>query len=78
MEIIKKLFDKNTNLGRGVRTAFQGLLALITFIYGFLLIPGLYDLLASNDLATVASFATLVGVISYVQNALESIWERVR
>lgn len=77
-DLFVKLFDKNTKLGRGIRTALQVALALMTFLLGFTFIPGLSDLLANNGVITVASFATWTGIISYVQNALEDLWELVK
>lgn len=56
---------------RSFRTALQALVALLTFIAGLIAIPGLADLLILNDLTTAASFATWVGILSYLQNALE-------
>jgi len=71
METIKWLFDKNTRHGRGLRTALQALFGVLTFITGLVAIPGLGALLADNNIVTVTTFATWVGVISYVQNWLE-------
>jgi len=78
MELIKKIFDKNTTRGRAIRTALQGLVALVTFIYGLIIIPGVADVLAANNIATIASFTTWVGIITYVQNKLEDLWELVK
>lgn len=71
METIKWLFDKNTRHGRGLRTALQALFGILTFLVGLVAIPGLGALLADNNIVTVTTFATWVGVISYVQNWLE-------
>ena len=71
METIKWLFDKNTRHGRGLRTALQALFGILTFLVGLVAIPGLGALLADNNIVTVTTFATWVGVISYLQNWLE-------
>lgn len=71
MDTIKWLFDKNTRHGRGLRTALQALFGILTFLVGLVAIPGLGALLADNNIVTVTTFATWVGVISYLQNWLE-------
>lgn len=68
---IKWLFDKNTRRGRGFRTAFQGVLGLMTFLYGILVIPGFGSFLADNNLVTIGTFGIWLGVVSYLQNAFE-------
>lgn len=74
---IKKLFDKNTRHGRGLRTALQALYGVLTFFAGLMLIPGLSDVLAANNIVSVASFATWIGIISYLQNFVEDVIKEI-
>lgn len=78
MDSIKWLFNKNTRHGRGLRTALQALLGVITFVAGILALPGLGDVLAQNNVTTLASFGVWVGFISYAQNFLEDLWKDVQ
>lgn len=73
MNGIKWIFNKETRHGRGIRTGLQFVYALLTFVAGLIIIPGVSELLLENQLVTAASFATLVGVISYLQNLLEDL-----
>lgn len=73
MKSIKWLLDKNTRHGRGIRTALQAFLGVLTFIVGLLAVPGLADVLTANNVVTVSTLAAWVGVISYLQNFLEDL-----
>ena len=73
MEYLKKLFDKNTNHGRAMRSVLQGIVALVTFMIGFLAIPGIGEYLATNEIMTFATFGMWLGVITYIHNTLETL-----
>jgi len=72
MDLLKSFFSANTKRGRAVRTALQAFVALLSFIFGILTIPGLSDTLAQNNLVAVSTFAVWTGVISYLYNAAEA------
>ena len=70
---IKSFFSPKTRRGRAIRTFFQALLGILTFVAGFLMIPGFNDVLASGGVVLQASaIAGWIGVISYLQNAFEA------
>lgn len=71
--MLRRLLDKNTRLGRGIRTALQAFLGVLTFAVGLLTVPGLADVLTANNVVTVSTLAAWVGVISYLQNFLEDM-----
>lgn len=71
---IASFFSSKTRHGRAIRTFLQVLLGLITFASGLLAIPGLLEAFQGSGLAVQAStFATWVGIVSYLQNALEAL-----
>lgn len=76
MNNIKQVFDKNTSHGRAIRTALQAFIAIITFVSGLMAIPGFGGFLADNNVMTLATFGIWIGIVSYIQNALEnfSLW----
>lgn len=74
------MFSTKTRRGRAVRTALQGSVALMTFVTGLLIVPGFEELLNGMGVVSrVGTFGVWIGVISYVQNALEALikylWE---
>lgn len=73
MELLKKIFDKNTDHGRALRTALQGTFAIVTFLAGFLTIPGIGGYLATNNITTLATFGVWLGIVTYAQNAIERL-----
>ena len=73
MNSLKWLVNKNTRHGRGIRTALQAFLGVLTFVVGLISVPGLADVLTANNVVTVSSLAAWVGVISYLQNFLEDM-----
>ena len=79
MNQLKALFSPTTRRGRAVRTALQGIVALSTFLVGILTIPGLQELLDTSGTVSIATFGVWIGVVSYIQNAAESLikylWE---
>lgn len=75
MDTIKSFFSKDTKRGRAVRTALQALIAILSFVLGMLALPGLADTLQSAGIAVQAStLAAWTGIVSYVYNALESLF----
>lgn len=71
---IKSFFSTKTRRGRAVRTALQTFMGIVTFLGGLLTLPGFAELLTDGGIAVQAStFAAWVGVVSYIQNALESL-----
>ena len=75
MELLKSFFSKDTERGRAVRTGIQAALAVLSFLYGFITIPGLGDFLASSGIVTAGTFVTWVGVVSYLYNKLEQFFD---
>lgn len=69
------IFDKNTSHGRALRTGLQAIVGLVSFIFGILTIPGLSNILADNNILSITAFGTWLGIITYIQNALEDILE---
>lgn len=70
---VQKTIDKDTDHGRAIRTAVQVALGIISFIAGILVIPGLGQWFADNQVVGLSTFATWVGVVAYVQNKLEAL-----
>lgn len=80
MEYLRSLVSTKTRRGRAIRTALQGMVALLSFMLGLLTIPGFGDYLSNVGFeAQVASFGVWIGIISYLQNATEAVikhlWE---
>ena len=70
----KSFFSPTTRRGRAIRTAFQGALGITTFTLGLLTLPGFAELMNSSGLPVqAATIGAWIGVVSYVQNALEAL-----
>lgn len=74
MNFVRGLISPTTRRGRAIRTFLQGLLGLLTFSLGLISIPGFADALSGVGLEVqVTTMAAWIGIISYLQNALESL-----
>jgi hypothetical protein len=69
---IKKLFSKDTRIGRTVRTFLQAIIGIAAFVLGILNIPGVYDYLVANSLVSGGTLALTIAVATYLYNAAES------
>lgn len=78
MDFINKIFDKNTAHGRSIRTWLQVITGIVVFFAGLLTIPGVAELILANEFVTVSTFATVVAVVTYVQNKLEQLVKYVK
>lgn len=63
--------DKNTAKGRALRTAYQGIMALVINLPALLLIPEVRALLDTLPVAVLAYLLAFSGVVSYFQNKIE-------
>lgn len=71
---LRSFFSTTTRRGRAIRTAFQAMFGLLTFVAGFLTIPGLETTLESAGIVVQAgAIAGWIGVVSYLQNATEAL-----
>lgn len=76
MSDLKSFFSSKTRHGRAVRTFLQTLFGVLTFVVGLLTLPGFEQALAEGGVVLQAgTLAAWVGIISYLQNALEGLLE---
>lgn len=59
---------KNTAKGKGVRTAYQVLVAWLPVVVGVLTLPEVKDFVEGNTFGTGAIVAVVAGVVAYLQN----------
>jgi len=76
--LLNYLFDKQTKHGRVIRTIFQALLGVFSFVVVIGAAPGLYDLLASSNSHVLVSLPAWIGFISYLYNQVEAWWEKFK
>lgn len=69
---IKKLFSKDTRIGRTVRTFLQAIIGILAFVLGLVAIPGVYDYLIANNVLAGGTLALTIAVATYIYNAAES------
>lgn len=62
------MLDKNTPLGKGIRSGYQTLLAIATFFVALATIPQVQDFVAGNVSYTAIIIPVLVFIFSYLQN----------
>ncbi len=63
-----KVQFKNTAKGKGVRTAYQVLVAWLPVVLGVLTLPEVKDFVEGNTVGTGAIVAVIAGVVAYLQN----------
>lgn len=69
---IKKLFSKDTRIGRTVRTFLQAIIGITAFALGLIAIPGVYDYLVTNNVIAGGTLALVIAVATYLYNAAEA------
>lgn len=73
MNKTKKLFSASNGMGRTVRTTLQAFVGILAFLAGLIAIPEVQDVLVKNNLLAAGSLATVIGVVSGVQNLVEKL-----
>lgn len=68
MELIKIITDKETPLGKGIRTAYQGLGALVISFPFIIALPQVQELIKTYPTGFVLYLNALAGIIAYFQN----------
>jgi uncharacterized membrane protein (DUF485 family) len=70
---LKQIFNKNTPIGRTIRTWIQAFIGITAFALGLIGIPGVAEFVTQNYAVTIGSLATAIAVVTYIQNALERL-----
>ena len=71
-KLLQRLTDKNTTLGKTVRTWLQAIIGITGFVMAVVDIPGFYSIFTSSPLVTVISASTFVAIVTLLHNGAES------